>query len=364
MGGASAPLDTYYAPGRAVVVIDADPRFRDRVARGMAPSFRVADFPDVEAAVGRTTVPPAAVVVGEAGTAKADPAGRLRREAIFRQVPIVRCVTGGGAPGQGEADAVVDRAAPVGDLVEAIGRLVTGRVEESWDRLPANAQISLRRTLALFRDIGRLMEAGSPLAFDAVTQACTPILDVVKCAGQGFVFRGLKDHDEMWYVHCLRVSTLLALFGHTIGLGDDELMILASAGLVHDFGKAALPRDLLNKVGPLDARELEMARGHVAITVDYLRRHSDAPRQVVAIAEQHQERLDGSGYPRGLANEQVNDLARMTAIVDVFAALTERRSYRAAMSPYQALEVMQANLAAKLDQRLVRLFRTMLLEAA
>jgi len=216
----------------------------------------------------------------------------------------------------------------------------------------------------VFSNIGDLITAGSPMAFSSVTDACLPILDVVKESSHCSIFDGLRDHDQTWYVHSLRVATLLALFGYTIGLKDDELMVLASAGLVHDFGKTALPRQVLNKVGPLDESERQMVRSHIDITVRYLNEHSDAPRKVVSIAEEHQERLDGSGYPRGLVNGAINDLARMTAIVDVFAALTERRSYRAAMSPFQALEVMQENITKQLDQRLVRLFRDMLLAAA
>jgi HD-GYP domain-containing protein (c-di-GMP phosphodiesterase class II) len=155
----------------------------------------------------------------------------------------------------------------------------------------------------------------------------------------------------------------LALFGHRIGLDDESLMTLASAGLVHDFGKTIYPQGLSSKMGALSPEEKATAQaGHVIGTADYLRKHSDAPRAVIMVAEQHHERLDGSGYPKGLKNGDINDLARMAAIVDVFAALTERRSYRAAMAPMQALEVMQELMREKLDLRLVRLFRDMLLD--
>ncbi len=370
-GGAGASLNTYFSPGRAVVVIDPDPRFRDLVARALSTSFRVSEFADIDAAVGRTKTPPAAVLVGEAAPAAKGPAPvrRLRQQPAFRQVPIIQC---GAQPKTANRDlrpedlpdAVIDRSVRVGELIDLISRLVTGRVEEGWETLPAGPRDSLRRTLAVFRNVGDLIAAGSPMAFESVTDACAPILGVVKDSGTRSIFEGLRDHDHVWYVHSLRVATLLALFGYTIGLKDEELMLLASAGLVHDFGKTALPKHILNKVGPLDDQEMKVARSHIDVTVGYLRTHSDTPRQVVAITEQHQERLDGSGYPRGLAEAQINDLARMTAIVDVFAALTERRSYRAAMSPFQALEVMQENITAQLDQRLVRLFRDMLLQAA
>lgn len=84
---------------------------------------------------------------------------------------------------------------------------------------------------------------------------------------------------------------------------------------------------------------------------------------IITIAEQHHEKLDGSGYPFGLAGNQLNRLARMASIIDVFSALTDRRVYKPPMPAEAALAVMVNDMSSHLDMKLLRLFRQMLLDA-
>ena len=87
------------------------------------------------------------------------------------------------------------------------------------------------------------------------------------------------------------------------------------------------------------------------------------PPGILTIAAQHHEKLDGTGYPNGLTGRQLNDLARMASIVDVFSALTDRRVYKPAMDSEKALTIMTEEMGNHLDQKLLRLFRHMLLDA-
>ncbi|MGE5502985.1 MAG: HD-GYP domain-containing protein [Actinomycetota bacterium] len=362
----AARLDAYSAPGRPVVVVDPDPRRRDTLVRAVSPMFRVTEYPDIDAAVARTRGAPAAVLLGEGLSVpgRQQPIRRLRGEPGFSRSPVVQCYFGV-APGGGDTspDAVVDCRLSTARLADTIIMLIDKSVEAAWDTLPEKPRNALRQTLTSFRSFAGLVEADSQLSYGDVTAACAPVIEVVRASGPKDLFEGLRSHNDLWYVHSVRVSTLLALFGHTIGASDDEVMTLATGGLVHDFGKMTMPAEVARKVGPLSPEETIKAHRHVDATVTYLERRSDVPRGVVAIAAQHHERIDGSGYPRGLKGDELDDLARMAAIVDVFAALTERRSYRASMSPFQALEVMQETIREQLDQRLVRLFRDMLLKA-
>ena len=365
--------EAYLSPGRTLVVIDPSPRQRDDLAKLAISAFRVSDFPDVESAVARVTKAPSAILVGAtvAGDVRNPPIKRLRKHQSFGRTPIIRF----GAPPSAPRDAATAAADQVPDaelklpvsspdLIQLIKTLADRTVEEDWGKLPEGPRAALSRTLSLFKGVSDLVGQGKPIEFKTVSDTCSPILDSVRRSGHSYIFEGLRGHNDIWYVHSLRVATLLALFGHRIGLDDDALMTLASAGLVHDFGKTTYPLHLTSKMGALTPEELAAAHEHVHGTVNYLRQHTDAPRPVVMVAEQHHERLDGSGYPHRLRNGEINDLARMAAIVDVFAALTERRPYRAAMAPFQALEVMQELMRDKLDMPLVRLFRNMLLETA
>jgi HD-GYP domain-containing protein (c-di-GMP phosphodiesterase class II) len=359
-------LETYSAPGRPVVVIDTDPTRRDVLVNAVSSLFRVTEYPDIDTAIARTRTAPAAVLIGDGlgTTGRQQPVRRLRGEPAFARVPLVRCVFGAPAADDAAADKVFDCRRSTGELPDTVVELIDRAVEASWDALPEKPRRALRQTLSSFRAFSALVEVDAALNYKDVTEACAPVIEAVAASGPKDMFEGLRSHNDLWYVHSVRVATLLALFGHTIGATDDELMILACGGLVHDFGKITMPPEVAKKVGPLTPEETVKAHRHVDTTIHYLENRSDVPKGVVAIAARHHERIDGSGYPHGLKGSDLDDLARMAAIVDVFAALTERRSYRASMSPFQALEVMQETIREQLDQRLVRLFRDMLLKAA
>ncbi|MBF0327053.1 MAG: HD domain-containing protein [Alphaproteobacteria bacterium] len=364
-------LASFEAPRRSVVVIHPDARSRDAVGRELASFYEVSDYPDIESAAVRTKATPAAVLVADTAIANSDrlqALPRLRAEKVFHQVPMILCTW---APKQGrasapivsDADAVVDFNNRDRDLIGLIARLVDHRVEARWETLAPSPREALKRTLAAFDGITDLIATGDALDFHNIGQACAPVLDAVKQDGYHQIFEGLANHNSFIYVHSLRVSTLLVLFGYKLGLGDDDLMTLATAGLLHDIGKTGMPQALLNKVSPLDPTEKIRMRDHVLLGVRYLSKAPDVPSGVMAIAAQHHERLDGTGYPDGLQGNQINDLVRIAAVVDVFAALTERRSYRAPMSAAQALSVMTNNIREKFDQKFVALFRDMLLSS-
>jgi HD-GYP domain-containing protein (c-di-GMP phosphodiesterase class II) len=195
-----------------------------------------------------------------------------------------------------------------------------------------------------------------------VQDACTPLIESVQNQDFQHILGGVKGHDNYSYVHSLRVGTILSLFGYNMGLRGDDLCMLASGGLVHDIGKMFIPFEILNKPGKLDEAEMQLMRSHVDRTAEYLKGCGTMPRGVSIIAEQHHEKLNGKGYPKGLTD--LNDLARMAAIADVFGALTDRRCYKPPMDPEEALKIMTGAMKEELDQHFLGLFREMLLDTA
>jgi HD-GYP domain-containing protein (c-di-GMP phosphodiesterase class II) len=176
--------------------------------------------------------------------------------------------------------------------------------------------------------------------------------------------RGVRGHDNYTYAHSLRVATLLSLFGGNIGLSTDDQSMLATGGLLHDLGKLQIPIRILNKSGRLTKEEFLAMQRHVPATLSLLENCPDLPKGVFIMAGQHHERLDGTGYPNGLKGNQLNQLARMISIVDVFTALTDRRVYKQPMLPEKALAIMSNEMTAHLDMQLLAFFRHMLLDAA
>ncbi|HSV28043.1 MAG TPA: HD domain-containing phosphohydrolase, partial [Candidatus Omnitrophota bacterium] len=307
---AAARLQAYAAPRAMVAIVTPDAALRETLGQTLAPSYRVSGFSD--AATAARGAKPAAILVSESTreVEGVDAVAWLRRQTRLAGVPIVLCAMPG-RPARGTAgrpDATFILPATGRDLLDLVSRLGNKAVEESWTALPPTPREALKRTLGVFNGIAQLIGSGSPMDYKDVSHACSPILEVVRQAGHHFVFAGLRNHNDHSYVHSLRMSTLLALFGHTIGLEEDSLMTLASAGLVHDIGKTVLPSEVMDKTSKLSPTEMEVAKSHVDATVRYLSNHSNVPRAVVTIAGQHHERVDGSGYPLGLKGEQLNDL--------------------------------------------------------
>ena len=104
-------------------------------------------------------------------------------------------------------------------------------------------------------------------------------------------------------------------------------------------------------------------KSHVPETVKFLCSNKDIPKAVLDIASQHHEKINGTGYPNGLKGSELNELARMASIVDVFSALTDRRVYKPPMEPEKAIKIMTEEMTTHLDQNFLRLFQAMLLDA-
>jgi putative two-component system response regulator len=129
------------------------------------------------------------------------------------------------------------------------------------------------------------------------------------------------------------------------------------AAPMHDVGKIGIPDAVLQKPGPLDEREWEIMRRHPAIGAEILGGHQSGLLSIACrIAQAHHEKWDGSGYPEGLAGEDIPLEARIVAIADVFDALTSVRPYKAAWPVEKAAEHLRTQAGKHFDPRLVELF--------
>jgi putative nucleotidyltransferase with HDIG domain len=137
--------------------------------------------------------------------------------------------------------------------------------------------------------------------------------------------------------HQRRVAELAAAISRQIGLTEWQTMGVRIAGLFHDVGKVAVPPEILNKPGKLDQYELNIIRSHSRVGYDILKK-IDFPWPVARAVLQHHERLDGSGYPLGLAADDVSFEARILGVADVVEAMASHRPYRPSLGLDAALE--------------------------
>lgn len=366
------PAGAEVGPIRPTVgLIDGNARYRAEISGALTQYYQVRAFPDGrDAVVGLIARPPAVMIIDE----NAPPGGgmavleMLRKNASLAGVPVIAKAEDAGtafAAAAKEASncTVLSKPFKRSQLLAAISGNVNQDIEAAWDKVEPVQQAALKQSVATFNQIAELLEDGKPIPFDQVKESCAPLARAVSDGNFKDVLKGVRGHDNYTYVHSMRVATLLSLFGHRIGIRGDDLLTLATGGLLHDVGKMDIPQDVLNKPGRLSEEEFVVMRSHVTHTSRHLRDSPGIPKGVITIAEQHHEKLDGKGYPNGLQGTQLNDLARMAGIVDIFSALTDRRVYKPPLPPDKSLEIMEG-MTSELDQKLLGMFRGMLLEAA
>jgi putative two-component system response regulator len=165
----------------------------------------------------------------------------------------------------------------------------------------------------------------------------------------------LKDHDTA--EHIVRISRFWAALGRAIGMAAAEVEVGSQAATMHDVGKIGIPDAILRKAGPLSERQRRVMQTHTEIGARIL---AGSPSELMQageiIAISHHERWDGSGYPHHLAGDAIPLSGRMCAIVDVFDALTSRRSYRRAVSDAEAVEIMHRDVGRHFDPYLLGVF--------
>ena len=153
--------------------------------------------------------------------------------------------------------------------------------------------------------------------------------------------------------HARAVAELAAATATQLGLPEDEVSMLRRAGLVHDLGRLGVSNAIWDKPGPLGAGEWERVRLHPYLTERMLHQ-SDALAPLAEVAVQHRERLDGSGYPKGLSGGAIIRPARILGAVDAYQSMREPRPHRAALSADEAAAELQADVrAGKLDAEAV-----------
>ena len=166
----------------------------------------------------------------------------------------------------------------------------------------------------------------------------------------------IKTKDEYTFMHCVSVAGLLISFARDQKFTEDEIRRIAIGGLLHDIGKTLTPDEVLNKPGRLTPEEMDIMKGHVTHSRDILQNTLGIGQIELDVALMHHERMDGTGYPLGLSGEQISLIGAMSAIVDVYDALTSVRVYKEAWEPSVTLKKMLEWSPAHFDRGLVQHF--------
>jgi HD-GYP domain-containing protein (c-di-GMP phosphodiesterase class II) len=162
-------------------------------------------------------------------------------------------------------------------------------------------------------------------------------------------FAAVIDAKSPWtHEHCDHVCAIATGMGTLLGFDEAAVRELRRASLLHDIGKLSISNRILDKPGPLTEAERRKFEEHPRLTEQILERVTSFGG-LAALASAHHERLDGHGYPRGLAGDELTMPMRVLAVADVYEALISERPYRPAFTTEVALELMSADVPSRLD---------------
>jgi len=179
---------------------------------------------------------------------------------------------------------------------------------------------------------------------------------VMKNKGAFSSMINVLTYDYYTYTHSVNVSVLGLLFSKYVGLSYKEMNILGTGLLLHDIGKTQIGHDIVNKNGRLSDEEYKAIKSHVEHGVGILQSRPEIEKESILPVMQHHERFDGKGYPRGIKTNDIHPYGRIAKIVDVYDAITTRRSYSEARGPFVALKLMKEDMAGSFDEQLFRSF--------
>lgn len=166
----------------------------------------------------------------------------------------------------------------------------------------------------------------------------------------------VRTIDDYTFGHCVNVAILSVATGLDLGYDVARLRDLAVGAMLHDIGKARLPKEVLHKPGELTPEELALVRRHSEFGFEFLKKMPEISLLSAHVALQHHERWGGDGYPRGLKEVEIHEYARIVGVVDVFDAMISDRVYRKAHPTVEVLEMISASGDFQFDHRIISAF--------
>ncbi len=165
----------------------------------------------------------------------------------------------------------------------------------------------------------------------------------------------MREYDDETYVHSVNVALICNILGRWLHFTRKDLDTVTLCGLLHDVGKILTPKELISKPGVLSAEEYETVKLHTLKGYNVLReKHLNIHIQMAAMM--HHERCDGSGYPMGIKSDQIDQMAKVVMIADVYDAMTSARVYRGPLCPFEVIHVFQSEGLIKFDPKYIMTF--------
>ncbi len=227
----------------------------------------------------------------------------------------------------------------------AMQKMVHGAITEvptqSFLQAFEKAESTFQTTSSLVKDVMDDIRFGNQLNVKAAKAAVKSCVDgVLENSNAMMLLTQLKNQDEYTSQHSLNVCILSILLARYLKYSEKELHNVGLCGLLHDMGKMKVPLEILNKPGKLTDEEAVIMRSHTTQGRDILISARDVYPGTIDVAYTHHEKLDGSGYPRGLDGAGISVYARLVSIVDTYDAITSDRVYAKGRLHLQAINIL------------------------
>lgn len=213
-------------------------------------------------------------------------------------------------------------------------------------------------TVCSVKKIITSLSAGHALDYDEIIKISENMVentDISSC----YIVKNmshLKSVDEYTYTHSVNVAFYSMLMAKWLGLPVEEISLAVQSGLLHDIGKVEIPPSILKKKGPLTENEFSIIKTHPLHGYELLSECSNMDMQIKEVALLHHERLNGSGYPKGITS--ISLLARIVSIADVYDAMTSDRVYKKGVTPFKAFEFFLQKGISLFDWHILNVFIT------
>ncbi|MCR5677025.1 MAG: HD domain-containing protein [Agathobacter sp.] len=199
-------------------------------------------------------------------------------------------------------------------------------------------QMEYYHAISVLKDaFAATIDKGTPLNPEELLESIKPLYQKRDTIVELFdMLNNLRALDDTIYAHSINVALVARMIGRWLRIDKQSLDIITEAGLIHDIGKCLIPEEVLNKQGKLTDEEFDLIRSHPKLGYKLIK-GMDLDSRIKKATLQHHERCDGTGYPTGLDEDNIDEVAMIIAIADVYDAMTAARSYRIPLCAFQVI---------------------------
>ena len=232
------------------------------------------------------------------------------------------------------------------DFLELVKEKTVEEIEQTFKQLSFNVEIMFESiSIKGITDLEEVQQFAKKIQGE-LNSPRTIIKDIV-LQGSG---------NDVIYRHSVNVAALSSILGKWLGFDNEKISDLICCAILHDFGKTKIDKNVLEASGDLSADISNEMRSHPLLGFNILKVIPNLKDSIAEGVLSHHERLDGSGYPKGLKDDRINAFARIIAIADTFDEVNSTRLYSVARGPFQGLEFIQQQSFGKLDYEYSKVF--------